>query len=181
MLLDLPPEIRLYIYEFALVEDKRIIITPRGPIQPSLLWVCSSVREEAILLYYTVNSFQLTVHDYNVQPILKPIDVYFKYCKRLTSTDGLGKRCAGDLEVCMLGPLNWKNLVQWCKGLKEGHGVSMKLDGGHPESPFPGVCHVLNYMIWAGMSWQDIERALEGCRWMLAAYDPRWAIDDAPT
>ncbi|KAK4539225.1 hypothetical protein LTR36_000880 [Oleoguttula mirabilis] len=61
----LPPELRLIIYEFTLIDDHPITMRLRRKIQdnePSLLLTSKAVRHEARALYYKLNSFRLKLH-----------------------------------------------------------------------------------------------------------------------
>ncbi|GIZ42236.1 hypothetical protein CKM354_000551200 [Cercospora kikuchii] len=59
-LLRLSPELRNLIYEFALTEptsQEACILLP----QPALTRTCNRIRQESLLLYYTLNDFHLSI------------------------------------------------------------------------------------------------------------------------
>ncbi|KAK3710461.1 hypothetical protein LTR37_010304 [Vermiconidia calcicola] len=76
----LPAELRTLIYQFALTEDGEIAIT-RHLKQPPLLRTCRQVRNEALQLWYTSNTFYIDVSDcddtelYAFEQHLRNIDV----------------------------------------------------------------------------------------------------------
>ncbi|KAM3417598.1 hypothetical protein BST61_g5834 [Cercospora zeina] len=55
----LPAELRNLCYEHALYEPKGARIRN----EPSLLSTCKAIREEAELMYYAINDFEVTIHE----------------------------------------------------------------------------------------------------------------------
>ena len=64
-LLELPAEIRNYIYELALVEDSPIVIDPAlkkaQASQPPLIRVSRQIRQETLSLFYSKNTFEFDI------------------------------------------------------------------------------------------------------------------------
>lgn len=58
-LLELPAELRVRIYEDALLQEDRVEITKRSFAQPGLLRTCRQIRHEASTIHYNKNKFSV--------------------------------------------------------------------------------------------------------------------------
>ncbi|UJO21944.1 uncharacterized protein CLAFUR5_09259 [Fulvia fulva] len=105
----LPAELRNKIYEYALIEDNEISITPTYQLPP-LLRTCHQIRGEATLMYWGCNTFGVFMRDYDVSLLLallrKPWRPYF-----------FGNR-AIRLHYTLLP--RWSNARMWLKAIHSG-------------------------------------------------------------
>lgn len=60
-LASLSPELRNHIYELSLYERRPVAISPEFSSEASLLRTCKQIREEAQLLFYSINDFTCVV------------------------------------------------------------------------------------------------------------------------
>jgi hypothetical protein len=73
LLLDLPPELRVRIYEYAVWTDGVCLITKAGGVpEPPLLMTSKMVRREAMDVYYSTNAmrFVVTSYDYAAEQLM---------------------------------------------------------------------------------------------------------------
>lgn len=104
----IPPELRIRIYEFALVSHKTINVTKKKyRPQPALLATCHQIRDEAASVYYQSNTFRYTVCNYAgvlIIPFCKPLRKY--------RTDHKGN--AISVKLCGHAQLvDFNNLYSW--------------------------------------------------------------------
>ena len=104
-LFNLPPELRNRIYRYAIVEDDELILTPRGPSEPTLLRTCRSIRDEACSIYYGENKFLLRIENWNgvaFQDFLQQHTLYAPKSKL---------RVPYNMGFLLKGVPNWDNMV----------------------------------------------------------------------
>ena len=65
-LMSIPPELRVRIYQYALIKNDPLVITPLL-CQPPLLRVCRLIRREALDIHYLKNKYAATVNDRDAQ------------------------------------------------------------------------------------------------------------------
>ena len=121
--LQLPAELRNTIYELALVEqspipvDKEVNRLNGFPDEPSLLRLCSSIRNEAIGIWLKSNEFAFTVTDCDADVLNR----WAAYC------DSFG---FGDIKISIILEHtsyfdSWHNLLHWCRAIFQGKGARM--------------------------------------------------------
>jgi hypothetical protein len=107
LLLDLPPELRVRIYEYAVWTDGECLITKVGGVpEPPLLMTSKAVRREAIDVYYSINAMRFVVISYDRATETLMFDKF----GFLEATYGVKANVAG---VVLIGPPNWTNLKSW--------------------------------------------------------------------
>lgn len=103
-LLSLPPELRLIIYEFALITRRVEMDSTTKP--PSLLSTSRQVRSETIPVWYGKNKFRFSV--INCDGILVH--------KFINSVSPLARGLLiGKLVFRFRGDPSWTNLKEWCR------------------------------------------------------------------
>ena len=88
-----------------------IVVTGSGPQQPALLLTCTQIRDEAISVYYTLNTFALIVIDHDALPICPFYDLFNKHSRAKETT---GKK---NVLLDLQGKKDWSNLLHWVKML----------------------------------------------------------------
>lgn len=109
-LLQLPPELRNMIWEYAVVDSRIITIDTNGLQEPSLLTTSKEIRQEAVTIFYSENRFELVSNDYDPTNFLKWERIVIAAIKRgdIPGFD-TGRATAA---VTSLDP-NWTNLLTW--------------------------------------------------------------------
>lgn len=84
LLLSLPNELRLCIWELVLISDETIIFSANcDRTQPALLQTCRLVRSEAKTIYYAQNRFHFTICGWDHIKMLSFTTMQLKVCKDL--------------------------------------------------------------------------------------------------
>lgn len=171
-LLQLAPELRNHIWEYAVI-DSNVIAIDDGWHEPGLLLACKQIRNEARPFFYCQNSFTAHPTEYNS-------DIYIPVTKRYRE---LQKSCGIRLPytsaaVVTLGP-NWSNVLEWLRRFHArevnqivlpptrapGMPLDMKVVGTMFES--------LDYM--KSTPWVEVAQVMEEHHQLLVAIDRRWA------
>jgi len=107
-LLDLPPELRLRIYDYALIsQDGFVHVTPQLK-QPPLLLTSHLVRREALPIWYDGNKVAITILD---------CDPTLKFRAHLCACDDKEYHM---ISIRFRGRPHWTNLRAWChKALRD--------------------------------------------------------------
>jgi hypothetical protein len=112
--LDLPPELRVRIYEYAVWTDGECLITKAGGVpEPPLLMTSKAVRREAIDVYYSINAMRFVVISYDRATEA----LMFDKLGFLEATYGVKGNVAG---AVLIGPPSWTNLKSWLQSLHKG-------------------------------------------------------------
>lgn len=110
-LFKLPPELRNYIYEFAVnLSDKygyRKVTKEAGIPEPPLLSTCKAIRKEAIGIFYANNKFRVDVHDFDPA-------VYHLFVRKDKTLSSYNCRI-GILHMDPDRHRRWGNLLRWLR------------------------------------------------------------------
>ncbi|KAK4623594.1 hypothetical protein CLAFUW4_05285 [Fulvia fulva] len=175
-LLGLPGELRNKIYSLALVSESDITVTATGPSQPPLIRTCHQIREEALSVYYTDNSFTLRVQDHNGVAL-----EHFSLLRRQYFDGTRGDRLS-KTTVQRVGKRSWKNLLAW---LEAAHSRGMDIPVLPPSSTaLQSREKVLLYSLadTAGVQlrqapWDTVKVVLKGMRPALVRHHSKWGVD----
>ncbi|KAK6392664.1 hypothetical protein LTR65_003437 [Meristemomyces frigidus] len=169
LLLRLPPELRLSIWEFALVEDGPVRVTPLLQ-QPGLLRTCRQIREEAMKTWLHSNFFWFDVVDCDATLI----KAFVKHARQLISTLGLALTLRGGCDGN--GREHWRNLVEWCTAVRSGQAfVVLKSDDLNRMGRVVAAAHAIT-PDYADCTWQECEKALEHLRFAVGGLEPQWLL-----
>ncbi|KAK5704352.1 hypothetical protein LTR97_003370 [Elasticomyces elasticus] len=146
-LLDLPPELRNAIYEYALVIHQPITISKTSQwTQPGLLRACKQIRQEAAPIYYGMNQFHI-------------------YCPSLDFTlslafrthSGKWRKGLNNVEVVDIGNgrPNWSTFLVFLEAVHEAGASQMVVK-------------------LRGSKWTDVEAALEIYKKTVVDVGPGW-------
>ena len=171
-LLRLPAELRNEIYHLVPTDPKNVQISTSGYTRPALLNTCKSIRYEALHLFYTSNTFTLTIRSYNATPLLK----WRNHLNRI----GIQKEPQCWLDTTLP---SWENLVEWLRLYHAGEVLESPLELGVMSSLcWKGsleewiICAMVNIVRASkGESWGKVEKSLRVWRRALADRDRRWA------
>ena len=123
-LLGIPPELRIHIYRFVLVDSKRIELNPYNPAWahegppfvhykiPSLLQVCHAIRIEALSLFHEENKFTLRI----------PAESVSRYVSWLNISE---MHAAADCIPRIVGWFSYDNLLPWLEAYHAGARLSV--------------------------------------------------------
>ena len=173
-LLNLPPELRNKIYEFALVESQEIQVHQQNIVKPPpLLACCRQIRSEALGLFFTGNNFRIWSQDCSGRLVLRWRRHFENY----------GRNAQGNKQtigVALLGRPNWSNLLGWLKAqFDEGMLTELDPKNCRQREHMDAVWHSTNLMASraqsAGRSWEEVEKDLEDLHSAVAACEPTWA------
>ncbi|KAK5703618.1 hypothetical protein LTR17_021942 [Elasticomyces elasticus] len=120
-LFTIPAEVRVRIYEYALISNAPIMIEKDEP-QPNILRTCRQIRKEAMSIYYTENDFSMTVHQWDGLAAVP--------FRKLMLNGHLA------LDLCTgCDVVNFENLMKWTEAYHEDHenvvGLSQNKVRGH--------------------------------------------------
>ncbi|KAK4963697.1 hypothetical protein LTR10_001328 [Elasticomyces elasticus] len=175
-LFKIPGEIRNQIYEYALLEPKKIKIKPTGPGEPPLLRVSKRIRDEASSIYYTLNTFHVYITDFDgaaVTPFSRQISRY-DFHPPLNKGEG----GASNVLFLMGGDAKWDNLVRWIKDV-HNYQSTFRPDLDKPQTRndyIVGAAFKLEEaMRWMG--WGMVEKALSAFQHGLKGTCSAWGRD----
>lgn len=179
LLLKLPAELRLQIYEYALyIDDDGVCeVTRNGGIpEPALLFTCKTVRDEGIAVFYSVNTVCLIAESFHpgVHNLIASKVAAFK-------TAGVNLKKL-DVEICAIGKRNFRNLIAWVQFLHSGKTMNPSLavpQVAAAMEPEPMFVDSL-FRIAEGMRqrpWADVDRVINGLRGGLIALNEEWKED----
>lgn len=179
MLLKLPAELRLRIYEYALYIDGEgicEITRNEGIPEPALLLTCKVVRDEGVAIFYAVNTVRLVTESF--YPAVH--NLIARKVSALRTTGVNVKKL--DVEICASGKRNFQNLTFWVQFLHSGKTMNPSL--AEPQvsaamDPEPMFVDSL-FRIAAGMRerpWAEVLRVVNGLRGGLIALDKEWEED----
>lgn len=169
-LLELAPELRNHIYEYALLSGDDTMITNAGFAAPGLLAVNKQIRSEAKPVFYARSRFQIVMHDFHAVAIYRWVLIASEMGIQPTAD-------AFYLSTQSTWTPHWRNLVGWARML---HKTEVRLAIGRRESQLitTVICSVLSTAAkLRGSKWSQVCAALECQRKILIALDPAWADD----
>ncbi|KAK3723183.1 hypothetical protein LTR37_001906 [Vermiconidia calcicola] len=163
----LPAELRTLIYQYGLTEDDEIAIT-RHLKQPPLLRTCCLVRNEALQLWYTSNTFIIYIPDCDDTGL-------HAFERHLSSIDAWLPQAVEVMVRARGNNNNWDNLMRWCHRVWKNEGffwMSRVKDN-------PAQLHVmLSAMEQASktrrLSWEECESLLASLRPLAGLMDEGW-------
>ncbi|KAK5739638.1 hypothetical protein LTR17_005122 [Elasticomyces elasticus] len=166
MLFELPAELRIIIWECALLEDLDIIVNKHLRI-PSLLRVSKQVREETTSIWYNGNTFTHLIPDCNSSLVA----TWIQHCR------ALGFRQVRDAAL-VTGHPDWPNLMKWCEVLcgPSSPGMVLSVDDESDElervvATVTGIA--VKFWTW-GRTWAECRSLLDEMRPLLGFYDQYW-------
>ncbi|KAK4958805.1 hypothetical protein LTR10_003602 [Elasticomyces elasticus] len=165
ILYKLPAELRVSIFEFALIEDNKIIVSTALRL-PSLLRVSSQVRDETVPIWYRGNTFRHPIVDCDADLMTK----WNKHCYAFRFADI-------KTDVSIQGGPNWSNLVRWCELLcSPGRTVVLPADADYNElEQVISTATCIAERFWMKRRpWAECEVVLKEMRPLLGLYDDEW-------
>ncbi|KAK5171096.1 uncharacterized protein LTR77_004240 [Saxophila tyrrhenica] len=169
-LLELPPELRNSIWEYAVTEQAKLPLDGGIPELPLLL-ACKQIREEAWPIFYLQNKFTVRDTDYNS-------DIYTHTTKRSRE---LKRRYKIRFQYKTIGTRmpNWPNLMtrlhRYHEGLVSHHFIKPSRVP-KSESVTNGLLGVMFKTVEnsKSRSWAQVEMLLEEYHRVLVRIDARW-------
>lgn len=169
-LLSLPPELRLLIFEAALVEGEIKVKAHTTP--PALLATNRQIRDEASGIWYTQNSFHFRIDDCDAS-------IAYKFFRR-TAYERL---CPSQTNFTFVikGKPTWDNLLDWCRDAFDKH--TMRIDDlpldqvsiyGALTTTTATALEISRASREKGESWEECKRTLESLRKVAVITDYRW-------
>ena len=70
-ILEIPPELRITIYELALHSTEPVLVTEAGYQRPALLSACHKFRKEALRIFHAQNKFTIETNDYSISNLVR--------------------------------------------------------------------------------------------------------------
>lgn len=159
-LLELPPELREHVFEYALLSEDEIEIATDLQ-QPGLLATCYAIRGETLHMWYS-NQFCIRIFDCDA----RLLTAFMRHCRNVT-----GKEILPDIEL--RGRKEWSNLMRWCKDVwnKEASWV-MPEEG---DEAYTAVITAACEIAWTcEESWETCEAMLKALRHAVGAFDDEW-------
>ncbi|KAK3710463.1 hypothetical protein LTR37_010306 [Vermiconidia calcicola] len=169
-LLTLPPEIRNSIYEYALHEAGKLVVTI-GLQQPPLLTACRQTRQETLTLWYTRTTFEVVVVDCN-NSLLKTFGYHLGYIWNRY----FGPRDPFHLVVACIGSKNWGNLIDWCYDVFDRCCASFVVFSVWDQMlVIVSAAHSIVRNARGYSSWEDVKAQLEVVRVLAGKLDEEWS------
>ncbi|KAK5111965.1 hypothetical protein LTR85_011712 [Meristemomyces frigidus] len=161
--LSLPPELRNAIYEYALLGPSSIEVNPDFKI-PGPLVACQQVRNEALGIYYKLNTFSIVVEDCDATLL----NLWTQHCCKIGQLEY-------DLAILVDGDANWDNLVKWVKAIWAGDGSRRLLEVEGMSELEQSICaaHDIGYEL-THSKWQGCEDALWDLLIRIGGKDDSW-------
>lgn len=163
---------RDYIYDLALVEEE-IIITKEVK-EPPLLWTCSTIRDEALAIWYEENTFTAEVYDCDA----KLANDFEEWVGQRVG-DFHRARCdiTVQFDVNDCEP-HWQNLRRWCKRIHGDYDVVSLFpysDATHTAAVISAAHQIAKSQ--REQDWLECYDPLYGLRALAGIVDPRWLVD----
>jgi hypothetical protein len=163
LLLDLPAELKIVIYEFALIEDD-VVEIDNGVQEPPLLCVCQEIRKAARKIWYADKNFRYTAVDLD-------LTLYHIWTEKLKAL-GITRQ----VRVGVIPSYEWENVLASCWYVWDNP-TAFELHinvTGHWGKVFVGAHWIARR--YRGQPWGDCLEALENHRASLAIYEPSWYV-----
>jgi hypothetical protein len=181
---ELPTELRLKIYQYALYPEDRdgfYDLTKGGGIpEPPLLFTSKTIRKEAIVIFYRKNRFKLMMPSWD-----PAAEVLIMRKEKMLANGEITERRQYTPQG---GGPQWKNLLEWLRRYHAGEAhalaapaVKVYEDEDVGESiPEQHGCLSSMFKLVAALSgslWGEVEPIIQGLRHGLNAMDSDWRID----
>ncbi|KAK4555960.1 hypothetical protein LTR86_007180 [Recurvomyces mirabilis] len=158
-LLQLPPELRLHIYEHCFGNETEITLSPDFR-PPPLLSTCRIIRREALKPYYQRTRFLITITDCDAR-------LFRKFTQHLNRLPVSGLSCWWALEG-----RSWENLLQWAHWVCEGENLALEPGG---EDDVDAVVTAVLGMARHVKDWATCRLVLMEMRGAICALNAAWA------
>lgn len=176
-LLELPPELRNDVYRLVLCNGNPVSVTATNLPEPPLLAVCKQIRDEAVQIYYSENTFHIEDEDYECTAL----QLWTRRVSSLRPMDDCDaqERYKHTLQRVLNLQPNWPNLSKWLRLFYQreiiGHGPPQHLpnDVELDMRVVGGIFAMVEGM--RGQPWSAVEKNLEAQHNILCAIDGRWA------
>ena len=171
-LLELPPELRTIIYEYALLEPDLIRVSRSNlVVPPSLLATCRQVRSEAIKIYHSENKFSINAPDCDV-------DLYIKWHNHFSQY--WAKQASWALGINLSGRASWTGLMKWLEWAFKRNSCAQFTPASLQKSDGVRRVTISAHRICArakqaGRLWEDVKEDLDDFHAALAAANADWA------
>jgi hypothetical protein len=179
LLLDLPPELRVRIYEYAVwAEDGCLVTKTRGVPEPPPLMTSTAIRKEAIDVYYSINAIDMKIESDD----MTIGSFWARKSKILRRQYGITPNHANaDFE----GPPSWTSLKHWIKAAHKGEKdlaefgpvpADPTVDSTEEAKELKLVFGIISSVIaMRSRPWEEVEPIVEALRVGLTAIDDMWA------
>ncbi|KAK4503840.1 hypothetical protein PRZ48_004755 [Zasmidium cellare] len=170
--LDLPAELRNDIYELALVNDTRIVVT-RYLKEPNLLLTTHQIRAEARKIWYLRNTFILSIRDCDASVA----NAFQRHIQQFEVRKGGVKETGVKVRFAISGRKRWANLVKWCHEIHQHRlqFIAQKPDLDRMESVVAAAHGIVQACGDSG--WERCLAALNAMRAAIVLLDKGWAKD----
>jgi len=181
VLFKLPRELRDYIYEYSFYDlyttarngKCAINVTKnRGIPEPAIMLTCKTVRDEALMLYYSQPRFNLMVRSFD------PTVMLLWNAKKLRLRQDYNLATPGQ-DISRSGPKGWSNLKRTLQLIHSGHRLFVDVGprGGPRYSEQEEFIQGMARVAWSmnRMPWDVVETTLQMLRHGLVALDSQWA------
>ena len=161
--LNLPPELRLCIYEYALTESRSIQVTEELK-EPGLLQTSAEIRRESFLIWHRNNSFNILVVDFDGRLLSR----WTRHCASV-GMSGIVRN-----QMRCVGEANWGNLMAWLKSDWEDRVglLARKSEDWVPEMfRFLTAAQHLLHHHFSTRSWAEFELAMMHLRYAVSTID----------
>jgi len=172
-LLNLPPELRIIIFEFALIVDGNIAVTTDTKT-PALFATNRQVRSETIPIWYGKNEFRFVVNQCDASLVQK----FDQQAVPPEQRDSFGTKVVFTLE----NEPNWSNLREWCRAVYRGSTVNVmalelseEIEEDQSWVSIVAAAHlVCRDASEKKESWTQCEKTLDRLRRVAVFADRRW-------
>lgn len=156
-------ELRDLVWQFSLVEEDYVTITPDLQ-QPALLRVCRSVRQEAAKVWYSMNTFFIQVRDCD-DTLLSAFTKYSQSMKVKIDVKGEIK-----------GNENWSNLLIWCRRLYDGESRYLVTEEmqGRQACVISAAHDIILQQLELDSDWDECEQASENLHSVVRRWIEAW-------
>ena len=162
----LPAELRTLIYQYGLTEDDEIAIT-RHLKQPPLLRTCCLVRNEALQLWYTSNTFIIYIPDCDDTGL-------HAFERHLSSIDAWLPQAVEVMVRARGNNNNWDNLMRWCHNVWKDEGFRLVRVKSSTTQLHVMVTATEQTYQTRCRPWEECERLLASLRPLAGATDDGW-------
>ena len=163
--MSLPAELRTTIYEHCLRDEREVHIEPNLK-QPALLWTCRRIRDEALAIWYRINSFAAYIDGCNAR-------LLGAFSRHLTAIESDGDNEV-KIFIYIFGKKDWAMVLEWCKDIWRDESTTLnKSDDCNDMHSVVAAAHdiVLKHR---GDTWKACEESLENLRFVVCKLDPAW-------
>lgn len=172
-LLKLPPELRITIFEYALIADDTLPVTSETQL-PALFATNRQIRQETMPIWFTKYDFDFSINNCDASVAIK-----FYQGTALKHYDTLGKQSYS----MWSGRPSWKNVLYWSRAVFEGNMPGLRtmpleeeLDQAEPMASIVAAAHEV-CLESRVKSWKQCEQILSSLRRVAVFQDRQW-LDD---